>query len=138
MGQHYSLNLPVNDDVHQAQKLRALKVQSTTNFHDPLIDVDLLLVAPLCKHCSLMEQIWLLCLTGNTAVGHCLALFLHTRQPKRSSEILIRVVASIGDGSFRGQYANAIPFLERLDGDTDLFRELRWCIHSSMITHLRV
>src|SRR5712691_7270150 len=138
MGQNYSLNLPVNDGVYHAQKLLALKVQSTTDFHDPLIDADMLLLAPLFKHCTLMEQSWLLSLTGNTTVSHCLAFFLPTRQPKRSSEILIRVVASIGDCPFRRQYANAIPFLDSLDGDADLFRELRWCIHCSMLTHIRV
>ena len=44
----------------------------------------------------------------------------------------------MGDRPFGGQHAKAIPFLDGLDGDADLLRELRWCLQSSIVTPVRV
>src|SRR6266699_2629154 len=76
----------------------ALKVQTTANFHDPLIDADLLLVAPLLKHDSLIEQIRLLRLTRYPAVADRVPFFIYPWETQGACQFFISVVTSIGDG----------------------------------------
>ena len=57
---------------------------------------------------------------------------------QRCGQIFIHVVAPIGNRSFGWSHADAIPFLDGFDGDTDLLRELRWCLHSSILIHVCV
>jgi len=63
VGQHEALHFPHQNLIHQTQKLFALKIHSPTDFHDPLIDFDVLLLTILFKESFLIGYIRFLGLT---------------------------------------------------------------------------
>jgi hypothetical protein len=131
-------NFSCTDRIDQLQKLLALKGETASYLGDPRINDHPLLLTVCVKHGLLLQQIRLLCLARYPAIGHGASILLHTRQSQRNCQIFIRVGAPMGDRPTGGQHADAIPFLDGLDGDADFLRELGWCLQSSIVTFVRV
>src|SRR2546421_11777664 len=65
-------------------------------------------------------------------------MLLHSWESERRSQIILGVVAPIGNRAFRWQDVDPVPFLQRLHRDPDAFRKVCWCIHANIIPHICV
>ena len=58
MGDEQALHLPCHNRVDESQKPLASKIETTTDFHNPLIDYDVLGDGIAFQRCPLILQIW--------------------------------------------------------------------------------
>ncbi len=104
MGQHDACHFPRQDRIHQSQKQLPLEVKTAANLGDPFIHLDGLLFTKRSQDCLLVRQLWLLRLTGHSAIGDRTPILLHAGEPKREPQILIGVVASVGNTPMRSHF----------------------------------
>jgi hypothetical protein len=136
MGKHQGPNVTSNDAVDQREKLFSLEVQTTADFFDPHVDRKPASYAELLKVLPLIDQIGLLCWTGNTTIDNTPFLCCRLVQSEYKSHIFICVVTLIRHRAMRLESAFAIPTLQGLGDNSDYLCKLTYRVHVRSITHI--
>src|SRR5581483_2656006 len=114
VSEYHALNLIFNDRSDQSQNVLALKGETATTFHDPRIDLEVLLLTPLLERLTLIEQIRLLGLTRNPAIGTWFADLFGLWLAQSRCSILVSGVTLIGDRALGQEVCLFVRYTSRL------------------------
>jgi len=93
-------NLAADNAINKGDELRALQVQSTADFLDPLVYWQPLCCTKRLKHRSLIGEIRLLCVAGYPHIDDCAALNTPAPHMKHLRQMIIRVHPAKGLRAF--------------------------------------
>src|SRR5260370_13230998 len=111
MSNDHPLDFSCQNGIHQLEKALALEIETSANFHDPLIHHDLLVLSVTLQCRPLIVQIGSLGRAGNAAVGNGAARSWPLWDVQRESQIGLIVVAPSRNGALRFEPAFPIPTL---------------------------
>src|SRR5579884_676315 len=131
-------DLSSNDAIDQCKQPLALQVETAANFFDPLIDDEPTSRTKLLKVLPLLDQVALLCRTGNPTIDNTPLLVCGGWKAQHQREIFIGIVALIRDRAMRLEAAFSVPPLQGLGDNPYQFGKLTNRVHVWSITHFCV